>query len=60
MFIKSRRIWWAYKSLVGKPEEKRSLGMSNHMWRESVKMAGKKMAFENVDWIHVAPQDRDQ
>ena len=63
--IKSRKMRWAghvarmgerrglYRVLVGKPEGKRPLGRSRHIWEGNI-----KMDLQEVDWVELA-QDRD-
>jgi hypothetical protein len=69
--IKSRRISWAghvarigekrnaYRSLMGKPEGKRSLGRPRHRWVDNIKMDHLEIGWGDVDWIDLA-QDRDK
>jgi hypothetical protein len=45
--------------LVGKPEVKRPLERHRHGWDDNIRMDLRQVAFENVDWIHMA-QDRSQ
>jgi hypothetical protein len=45
--------------LVGKPEGKRPLGRRRRRWEYNIIMDLRKIAWEDVDWIHLA-QDRDQ
>jgi hypothetical protein len=49
----------AYKVLVGKPEEKRTLARPRRRWEDNIKRDGREIGFGNVDWIHLA-QDRDR
>jgi hypothetical protein len=49
----------AYKSLIGKPVEKRSLGRSKHRSKDNIIMDPRETGWEVVDWINLA-QDRDQ
>jgi hypothetical protein len=44
--------------LVGKPEEKRSLGRSRHVWEANIKLDLREIEWKGVDWMHLA-QDRD-
>jgi hypothetical protein len=44
---------------VQKPEGKRSLGISNHIWEDNIKMNLRDTEWKDVDWIHFA-QNRDQ
>jgi hypothetical protein len=48
-----------YKTLIGNPEEKRSLRRPRHGWEYDIKMDDKEIVWEGVDWIHLA-QDRDR
>jgi hypothetical protein len=69
--IKSRRMRWAghvarmgekrnaYRSIVGKPEGKRSLGRTRHRWEDNIKMYLREIECGGMDRIEVA-QDRDQ
>jgi hypothetical protein len=69
--IKSRRMRWvghaacvggmkhAYNSFVEKPEGKRALERLKRRWEDFITIHLRKMAWEGVDWIHLA-QDRDQ
>jgi hypothetical protein len=43
----------AYKMLVGKPEEKRLLGISKHRWEDNIRMDCREIC-----WVHLA-QDRN-
>jgi hypothetical protein len=66
MVIKSRKIRWAghvahmgdtrnpYKILVGKTEEKRSLGIPRRKGEGNMKMDLGDVGWEGVDWIHLA------
>jgi hypothetical protein len=49
----------AYKILVAKPEEQRTLGRPRLRWENNIKMNVKEVGWEGVDSIYVA-QDRDQ
>jgi hypothetical protein len=44
--------------LVGKPKEKRSLGISRRRWEDNVKMDLREIVWEGVEWIDLA-QDKD-
>jgi hypothetical protein len=69
--IKSRRMRWkghvarmgetrnAYRILVGKPEEKGSLGKSRRNWVDNTKMDLRDTGWDGMDWTGLA-QDRDQ
>ena len=68
--IKSRRMRWVghvaylgksrglYRDLVGKPEEKRSLGRPRRRWEDNIKVDVHEVGCEGKEWIDVA-QDRD-
>jgi hypothetical protein len=43
---------------VGKPEEKRPLGISRRRWEDSIKMDFQEVRREGMDWIDLA-QDRE-
>jgi hypothetical protein len=47
----------AYKTLVGKAEEKRPLGRPRRMWEDNIKIG--EIGWDGVDWIDLA-QNRDQ
>jgi hypothetical protein len=47
-----------YKTLVGKPEERRPLGRPRRRW-EDIKMNLTKGDLDNMDWIHLT-RDRRQ
>jgi len=49
----------AYSILVGKPEEKVSLGIPGSRWEDTVGMDEREVGWEGVDWMHLV-QDRDQ
>jgi hypothetical protein len=49
----------AYRFLVGKPEGKRQIERPGRRWEDNSTMAFNKIAWESVDWIHLA-QDRDK
>ena len=69
--IKSRRMIWArhvacmgersgiYRVLVGKPEEKRSLGRPRRRWEDNIKMDLQEVGCGGMDWIELA-QDSDR
>jgi hypothetical protein len=48
-----------YNILVGKLEGNRPLGRQRHKLEDNLTIDLKEMAWEGVDWIHMA-QDRDQ
>jgi hypothetical protein len=68
--IKPRRMRWAghitrmvekknaCRSLVGKPERKRSLGRPKRRWMDNIRMGLGKIGWSYVDWIGLA-QDRN-
>jgi hypothetical protein len=43
--------------LVGKPEEKRSLGRPRNRWADNIKMDLVEIGWSGMDWIDL-PQDR--
>jgi hypothetical protein len=49
----------AYRILVGKPEEKRSLGGPRRRSEDNIRMDLRGKWWEGVDWIHMA-QDKDR
>jgi hypothetical protein len=49
---KSRRS--AYRFLVGKPEERRSLGKPRHRWEGNIKMDPQEVRWRIINWIHLA------
>jgi hypothetical protein len=49
----------AYRLLVGKPEEKRSLRGPKHRWVDNIKLDLGEMGWGGVYWI-VLIQDRDK
>jgi hypothetical protein len=49
----------AYRILVGKPEEKKSLGRLRRRWEDNIRMNLREIGLEGVDLLHLA-QDRDQ
>jgi hypothetical protein len=49
----------AYKTLVGKPEGKRSLGRPRRTWVDNIKIELRGIGLDGMDWIDLA-QDRDQ
>jgi hypothetical protein len=69
--IKSIRMRWvghaarmgdkrnAYRILVGKPEENRSLRKSRSRWVDNIKVDLRAIGWDDMDWIDMA-QDRDQ
>jgi hypothetical protein len=48
-----------YKVLVGKPEEKRSLGRPRRRWEDGIRMDLREIGLGGVDLIELA-QDRDR
>jgi hypothetical protein len=69
--MKARRMRWArhvarkgkkrnaYRLLVGKPDERRSLGRPRLRWVDSIRMDLIQMGWSDMDWIGLA-QDRDR
>jgi hypothetical protein len=69
--IKSMRMRWAehvaligekknaYRLLVGRPEERRSLGRPRHRWVDNIRMDLGEVRWSDVDWIGLA-QDMDK
>jgi hypothetical protein len=49
----------AYKSLVGKREEKRPIGRPRRRWEDYMNSDLKKIRWESMDWMHPA-QDNDR
>jgi ribosome biogenesis protein Nip4 len=49
----------AYNILVGRLEERRSLGRPKRRWEDNIKMDLREIGFGDVDWIHLA-QDTDR
>ena len=49
----------AYRVLVGKPEEKRSLGTPRRRLEDNTKMDSREVGCDPEDWIALA-EDRDQ
>jgi hypothetical protein len=45
----------AYSILVGKPEGKRPLGRPRRRWEDNIRIDLRKIGWEDVDWIHLAP-----
>jgi hypothetical protein len=50
---------YAYRILVGKPEEKRPLGRPRQSWVDNIKMDLRKIGWDGMDCIDLA-EDRDQ
>jgi hypothetical protein len=48
-----------YRILVGKPEEKRTLGRQRRRWVDNIKMLPREIGCGGMDWIDLT-QDRDQ
>jgi hypothetical protein len=48
----------AYRILVGKPEEKRSIGRPRSRWENNIIMGIREIGLGVMNWIHLA-QDRD-
>jgi hypothetical protein len=49
----------AYRLLVGKPEGRRPLGRTRHMWLDNIRMDLVEVRWGDVNWIGLA-QDRDR
>jgi hypothetical protein len=49
----------AYRTLVGKPEGKRSRGRPRRRWVEKIKIDLREIEWDGMDWVDLA-QDRDQ
>jgi hypothetical protein len=49
----------AYRILVGKPEENRSLGRPRRRWVDNIKVDLREIVWDGMNWIDLA-QDRDQ
>jgi len=49
---------WAYRVLVGKPEEKRPLGRPRRRWVDNIRMDLQEVGYGSVGWIGLA-QDSD-
>jgi len=48
-----------YRVLVGKPEEKRTLGRPRRRWEDTINMGLQEVGCGGMDWIELA-QDRDR
>jgi hypothetical protein len=69
--IKSRRMRWAgnvarmgenrnaYRTLLVKPEGKRTLGRPRRSWMDNIKMELREIVSGGMDWIDLT-RDRDQ
>ena len=69
--VKSRRMRWAghvarmgedrgvHRVLVGKPEEKRTLGRQKHRWEDNFKIDLQEVGGGRGNWIELA-QDRNR
>jgi hypothetical protein len=49
----------AYRILVGRPEERRTLGRPRHKWEDNIKINLQEVGWGGMDWIDMA-QDRDR
>ena len=47
-----------YEVLVGKPEERRSLGRPRYRWQDNIKMDLLEVGCRGMDWMELA-KDRD-
>ena len=52
------KVRFAYRVLVGKPEEKRPLGRPRRRWEDNIKMDLKEVECRVMDWIELT-QDMD-
>jgi hypothetical protein len=59
MIARMEEIRNAFKILVVKPQERRSLEISRRRWEDIIKMYLRETGWEDADWIHLV-QDRDQ
>jgi hypothetical protein len=48
-----------YVSLVGKSEEKRSVGRPRRRWENNIKLYCREMRYGGMGWIHLV-HDRDK
>jgi hypothetical protein len=48
-----------HRILVGKPEEKRPLGITRRRWEDNIEMDIQEVGCGGMDWIELA-QDRDR
>jgi hypothetical protein len=48
-----------YRSLLGKPEDKRPLGRPRRRWKDNIKMDLRDIGWGSIDWIVLA-EDRDR
>jgi hypothetical protein len=48
----------AYKILIGKPEDDRSLGIFRRRWEDNIEMDFREMGWKDVDWTYLT-QDKD-
>ncbi|KAJ4441026.1 hypothetical protein ANN_10875 [Periplaneta americana] len=53
------KLTYAYRVLVGRPEEIRPLGRPRRRWEDNIKMDLREVGYDDRDWINLA-QDRDQ
>jgi hypothetical protein len=49
----------ALRILIGKPEGKRPLGRPRRRWEDNIRMDGRGLGLEVLDWNHLA-QDKDR
>ena len=57
--IKSRRMRWVYRVLVGKPEGRRPLGRPRRRWVDNIRTDLQEVGCGYMEWIGLA-QDRDR
>jgi hypothetical protein len=49
----------AYRVLVGKPKEERSLVRPRHIWEDNIKPKLEEIMWEVVNWIYLT-QEKDE
>ena len=49
----------AYRTLVGRPEWRKSLGRPRHRWKDNIKIDLQEVGCGDTDWIELT-QDRDR
>jgi hypothetical protein len=56
-----QKIWGrgVYRVLVGKPEDKRPLGIHRRRWEDNIKMDFQKVEYGGIDWFELS-QNRDR
>jgi hypothetical protein len=53
-----KRIAYAYRVFMGKPEAERPLGRSRHRWENNILMDLGEISWGGMEWVHLA-QDGD-